>query len=269
MQEFQWKTYKLTSPKIRRESGCIRFCFLSDLHNSVFGPENQTLLDEIRARKPDGILVGGDMMISKSPVQFAVPLLLLTQLAEEFPIWYALGNHEYRLKYMPNRYTGESYAPYEEALKSVGVRFLHNERDRFSLRGSRFALYGLELEPDYFRKILAPSLELSHIQKLLGQPAPDEEEYNILLAHSPRYGKTYFQWGCDLNLSGHYHGGIWRLSEHHGLLAPQDLLLPRFCCGDFQERGKTLLVSAGMGQHTLPIRIHNPREILEIELSGA
>lgn len=267
MQEFQWKTYQLTSPKIRQESGTIRFCFLSDLHNSVFGEENCRLIEAIHAHRPDGILVGGDMMISKSPVQFSVPFRLLRELARDYPVWYALGNHEYRLKYTPNRYTGEAYAPYEEELKSAGVHFLHNERDRMAIRGSRFAVYGLELEPDYFRKVLAPSLEVSHIQKLLSSTVPDEEEYSILLAHSPRYGKTYFRWGCDLNLSGHYHGGIWRFSRHYGLAAPQDLLLPRYCCGDFKENGKTLLVSAGLGEHTLPLRINNPREILEIAIS--
>lgn len=106
MQEFQWKTYQLTSPKIRQESGTIRFCFLSDLHNSVFGEENCRLIEAIHAHRPDGILVGGDMMISKSPVQFSVPFRLLRELARDYPVWYALGNHEYRLKYTQPLYGG-------------------------------------------------------------------------------------------------------------------------------------------------------------------
>lgn len=268
MRTFRWKTYRLASPKIRRESGEIRLCFLSDLHGSVFGSGNRDLLQAVRRHRPDGILVGGDMMVSRSPVRFAAALDLLKALAGEYPVWYTLGNHESRLRNTPAAYTGEAYQPYEAELKKAGVRFLHNSRDRVQIRGSRLAIYGLELEAVYFRKILAPGLPLSHVQKLLGQRAPDPEDYSILLAHSPRYADTYFQWGCDLNLSGHYHGGIWRFGEHRGLLAPQDLLFPRYCCGDFRREGRTLLVSAGLGEHTLPVRIRNPREVLGIVLAA-
>ena len=50
----------------------------------------------------------------------------------------------------------------------------------------------------------------------------------VLLAHNPKYGKTYYEWGADMILSGHYHGGVVRFSEHHGLSSPQYLVLPPF-----------------------------------------
>ena len=37
---------------------------------------------------------------------------------------------------------------------------------------------------------------------------------------------------------------------------------------DFEKEGKYILVSAGLGEHTIPVRIHNPRELLIIELEG-
>ena len=55
---------------------------------------------------------------------------------------------------------------------------------------------------------------------------------------------------------------VLRLSEHHGLTCPQFLLFPPFCCGDFHRGGSHMIVSAGLGEHTVPLRIHNPRELL-------
>lgn len=67
-------------------------------------------------------------------------------------------------------------------------------------------------------------------------------------------------------MSGHYHGGVLRLSEHYGLACPQYLFLPPYCCGDFHKENKHMLVSAGLGEHTVPLRINNPRELIIAEL---
>ncbi|MGI6070855.1 MAG: metallophosphoesterase [Blautia sp.] len=266
MRDFRWKTYELTSPKLKKESGRVRFCFLSDLHGSSFGENYIDLIDAIKSRRPDGILVGGDMMVSSHP-DFSGPQALLTELGNICPVWYALGNHEYRLMQWPWKY-GEGYAAYEKSMAEAGVHFLHNTSGELTVRDSRFRIYGLELEMAFFRKPHAPYLKLAHMQKLLRMHRAAGEPYTILLAHNPKYAKTYFQWGADLTLSGHYHGGILRFNEHHGLVAPQAPIFPKYCCGDFYQKGKAIVVSAGLGEHTLPIRIHNPREVIEIVIHG-
>nr|WP_243097127.1 hypothetical protein [Ruminococcus sp. AF46-10NS] len=99
---------------------------------------------------------------------------------------------------------------------------------------------------------------------MIGEPGKNGMQ--ILLAHNPKYGNAYFDWGADMILCGHYHGGVVRLSEHHGLSCPQYLVLPPFCCGDFHRGEQHMFVSAGMGEHTIPLRIHNPRELLVIDV---
>lgn len=267
MLDFRWKTYEITSPKIKRESGRVRLCFLSDLHGFSFGKGNCELLEAICKREPDAILVGGDMIIGKPPIEDRVPKELLLSLAGRYPVWYAWGNHEYRVAHWPEAEVDTGISSYEESLKEAGIVFLHNTRGEMEIRGTLFHLYGLELEYRYFRKPRVPDLRLSHMQRLLHCTHPRKEAYNILLAHNPRFGDTYFQWGSDLILSGHYHGGIVRLNEHHGMAAPQDLFFPRYCCGDFRKMGRTMVVSAGLGEHTLPLRIHNPREVIELVLT--
>lgn len=266
MKDFQWTSYAVTSPKILKESGHVRFCLLSDLHGFVYGRENVRLLRQIRKHKPDGILVGGDMILARDPDSLQAAKKLLLALVQEMPVWYALGNHEHILL-QPLARRKEAYLAFERDLTSAGVVFLHNQSCETTIRGSRFSLYGLELEQAFFRKPFPPRLTLIHVQRLLKAKEPKKSSYSILLAHNPKYGKTYFQWGSDLILSGHYHGGIWRFSRHYGLAAPQALLFPRFCCGDFYYGKKALIVSAGLGEHTLPLRIHNPREVVEIVCS--
>lgn len=41
------------------------FVFLSDLHENEFGPENEQLIAAIDRIKPDGILIGGDLIVTK------------------------------------------------------------------------------------------------------------------------------------------------------------------------------------------------------------
>ena len=104
----------------------------------------------------------------------------------------------------------------------------------------------------------------SEMEELMGKPDP--EAINILLAHNPKYGRTYFRWGADLILSGHYHGGVLRFSRHVGAISSQFIPFPKYCCGDFYKNGKCMIVSAGLGEHTVPLRIHNPRELIFIEM---
>ena len=75
-------------------------------------------------------------------------------------------------------------------------------------------VYGLEIPLIYYKKPFSPQLKREEIRELIGEPSSDS--LNILLAHSPKYGDTYFDWGADLILSGHYHGGIVRIGSTMG-----------------------------------------------------
>ena len=44
------------------------------------------------------------------------------------------------------------------------------------------------------------------MEELIGKP--EDTGMQILLAHNPKYGKPYFEWGADLIMSGHYHGAL-------------------------------------------------------------
>lgn len=65
--------------------------FLTDLHCAQFGENNQELIEQIDECRPDMILVGGDMVISRESLNEEVPLALMKELSAKYPIYYADG----------------------------------------------------------------------------------------------------------------------------------------------------------------------------------
>ena len=93
----------------------------------------------------------------------------------------------------------------------------------------------------------------------------DKNVTNILLAHNPKYADSYFEWGADVILSGHVHGGVMRLGEK-AVISPDIQLFPKYGYGKINRGNQTMIVSSGIGEHTIPFRIFNPRELVVIDL---
>ena len=95
-------------------------------------------------------------------------------------------------------------------------------------------------------------------------PNINTDVYHILLAHNPEFAETYFDYGADLTLSGHVHGGIFRIGKH-GLLSPYVSFFPRYCYGQYTREEKHMIVSGGLEDHHIH-RIWNPYEIVCIDI---
>ena len=263
MKTFITSTYDIHLSKLKNSSVC--FVVLADLHGLVFGNNHQELYHEIMTQKPDAVLVPGDMVVGRDPQTLEAAAGLFLRLCDQVPVYYSLGNHEYKM--LQNPELREDYLNYERLLTRGGICFLHNEKIFTSFRGTDFVFHGLELPLEYYHKPNSPFLSLTEMENLLSTPSGNG--VHVLLAHNPKYGNTYFSWGADLILSGHYHGGIVRLGRHHGLTCPQYLFLPPYCCGDFHKGCQHMIVSAGLGEHTIPVRIHNPRELVVVRLHSS
>lgn len=263
MKPFVTKTYEIQLKKMEPGKRA-RFAVLTDLHGLELLSGGKTLYEVICGGRPDAVLVLGDMIVSTEKRSLSLAADLLKKLSEQFPVYYVLGNHESKMQRSEDQ--AEDYLEYERELTGAGICFLHNERTSMRIRGTEFVFYGLELPKEFFHKPHSPRLSLTRLEQFLGLPA--REGVCVLLAHNPKYGNTYFSWGADLIFSGHYHGGVVRLGEHVGLTCPQFLLFPPYCCGDFHKGEKHMIVSAGLGEHTVPVRIHNPRELIFADICG-
>ena len=263
MPDFKVTRYRLRIGSEKRDlEQPFSAVFLSDLHNASYGEGNSRLLQEIRNENPELILVAGDMITASIEPSTDASIALMGELTKQYPVYYANGNHEYRMKQNTDKYQ-DAYERYSDAIKSLGVHLLENGSARVELYKVPFRIWGLELDQSYFRRGRTAQLTSSVIEVLLGKP--DEQCYNILLAHHPSYFPAYAVWGADLSLSGHLHGGMIRLPFLGGVVSPQVRLFPKYDKGMYMLDGKKLIVSAGLGNHTVNLRINNPPELVVID----
>lgn len=257
---FVVRRYQCVSPKIRKDTTVI---FLSDLHGKSYGKENEKLVKAIRQEAPDLILCAGDLYTSVKGGSTQSAVTLLQKLRREYPVFCGNGNHEQKTKLYPETY-GDMYQEYVAELQKMGAVQLVNEKAGLPERGME--LYGLEIGRGYYRKGKRLPMEQEYLTELLGKPDP--YRYNILIAHNPDYFKAYEEWGADLVLSGHVHGGLMRLPFLGGVISPAMRLFPEYDGGLFMKGNAKMVLGRGLGTHTLPIRIFNPGELVVIRLKG-
>ena len=152
MEKFRTVTYEVHNPKIKKS---VRFAVLADLHGSIFGEENSALLKKIQENAPDAILLAGDMVVRMDPFTLETARKLLCTLAKNFPIFYAMGNHETKMEAKGHLYRNE-YLKYQAELKQKGICFLANEKSKVVLAGNSFVVNGLELPLEYYHKPFSP-----------------------------------------------------------------------------------------------------------------
>lgn len=258
----QKTVYEFKSTKVKEDT---TFIFLSDLHNQSFGKNNRKLIEQIEKENPDYILIGGDMLVGKKGEidQHARNAWKLLQgIVNKFPVFYVNGNHETRMKFDTEKY-GEQYTQYEEKLKKMGVSILNN--DSLFLEEKGIQINGLELEEEYYKKRRAKDLTVTEIEQRLDKTAKDR--FQILLAHKPEYFMSYAGWGADLTLSGHNHGGMIRLPLIGGIVSTQYRVLPKYDGGLYTKEEKYMIVSRGLGGHTIKVRLMNVPDFVIIHIS--
>lgn len=258
---FRVTRYRVASPKLTGEKTWV---FLSDLHNQVYGENNCKLIDAVKNEFPDLILIGGDMLVGKNGHSYEPALACVKELVKIAPVYYANGNHEERMKLKPEKYD-QSYALYREKLLKFGVHLLENESTVLS-DDSKVRLTGLEIPLECYTHLKRREMPGGAIKERIGNRDP--EAFQVLLAHNPSYMKEYLAWGADLILSGHLHGGMVRIPGIGGVIGPDFVLFPQYS-GEMRRVGdQTVIVSKGLGTHTIHIRLFNPAEIVVLSLNN-
>lgn len=256
---FVIRHYSVQDARIRRP---VKAVVLADLHNKRYGKDNERLLQAIDDIHPDMILVAGDILTAKPKAKLDVAVDLMTKLAEKYPVYYGNGNHEHRLKLYPDVY-GDMAERYEQAMQKAGIHRLINEH--VDLTEDGIAVYGSEIDKLYYKRFGIRPMEEDYLQSILGHASA--EKYTVLIAHDPDYFPYYAAWGADLVLAGHVHGGMVRIPFWgKGVVSPNVRLFPKYDGGKFSCGRSTMLLSRGLGMHTIPIRLFNPGEVLEVDL---
>ncbi len=249
------KNYSFETDKLRRS---LRIALVSDLHSR----EPLAVIEAVGKIRPDLICIAGDLtealdgsMDGKNTYGFAA----LGALCAIAPTFYAPGNHEiaaYHRHHLvnpdPQPGADRISATNRERIRATGAHFLENTYEEWQ----GIAIGGLGsgmLEPD--RKPRVDDLDEFFAY----------DGVKILICHHPEYYAKYLRdRDVDLVLSGHAHGGQWRLFGL-GLYAPDQGLFPKYTSGVHED---TLVISRGTANTggIIP-RLFNPREVVCIRIN--
>lgn len=215
-----------------------RIAHVSDLHNSGLWAK---AIARLKEAKPDIICITGDL-VDANHTDVEAALAFAAEAVQIAPCYYIPGNHEEKL--------AESvYAALTDGLRALGVSVLCDVYDILTCGGDTVSLGGLGFADT--QKNIA-----------LGSTGG----YRILLAHHPEYFADYAAEGFDLVLSGHAHGGQFRLPFIGGLVAPGQGFFPEYDSGVYTDGSTDMVVSRGIGNSIIPIRFANRPEVILIEL---
>ena len=228
---------------------------ISDLHDAQIGENNEKLVAMTAEAEPDCIVLTGDF-VDSSRFHPERSLSVAEALVKIAPVYYVSGNHE---AILPD----EDYQALTDGLRGLGVCVLEDESAELTRDGQSIRLIGLtdigfhpgtlEEKKDALRTALSALLP--------------EDEFSVTLAHRPELMDVYTECGAPLVLSGHAHGGQIRLPGIGGLIAPGQGLFPKYTEGKYEENGTTLVVSRGIGNSVLPLRVNDRPQIVVVQLA--
>ena len=234
----------------------FKIIHISDLHNTEFGKNNEKLLKIIKEQKPDAVFVTGDT-IDGFYTNIQIPINLFKEILKICDIYFIVGNHE-------SRADVDTFRQFLQSLYEIGVKVLKDEAtyiikndEKIQVIGLNDAsLYKTDYEENYKEEITEVINELN-----------DKESFSILLSHHPELFPEYSKTNVDLVFSGHAHGGQFRLPIIGGIIAPNQGLFPEYDAGIFNENNTTMVVSRGLGNSIVPVRINNSPEVVIVTLS--
>mgnify|MGYP003304745281 CR=1 FL=1 len=245
----------VSSDKIPHSFGGYRIAQVSDLHNATFGVDNGKLLDNLKACNPDVIVLTGDLVDSyRTDIDISIAFTeKATQIA---PTYFVTGNHESRIS---------EYDVLIEKLEAAGVTVLNNEAVVLERDAETIMLLGVSdpsFQVDYLLGDAAP-----YMDSVVSELMQGAKGYTVLLSHRPEFFDVYTTNNVDLVLTGHAHGGQFRLPFVGGLVAPGQGLFPKYDAGLYVQNETNMIVSRGLGNSLFPFRINNRPEIIVVTLN--
>ncbi len=248
-------TYTISSRGLPDAFDGYRIAQVSDLHNAEFGDGNQRLLDMLREAEPDMIAITGDLIDSRK-TNIAVALAFAEEAVRIAPCYYVSGNHEARVP---------EYRELKAGLEAAGVTVLDDARVEIEISGKSIIIIGVN-DPSFLADYLTSDAAV--MDRKLSELSSEDASFTILLSHRPELFDTYAAHEMDLVLTGHAHGGQFRLPLIGGLIAPNQGLFPKYDDGLYSEGNTNMIVSRGLGNSIIPFRFNNRPEVVLIELKS-
>ena len=260
----------------------IRYVYISDLHENIFGKNNQQLYDQLEELDPQFILIGGDIINWTSENdEYAVKVIgELTRIAD---VYYSIGNHE--IEYLHTRgevdLTGldrdnsslilvkTDETGFIRRIENAGAIVLQKNWTDIEINGTKLRIGGayegmFSLDSENPKETMLQGMYsyLTNFQ--------NTDSLTLYMTHRPYsflYGNGSVLWNIDVVMCGHEHAGQVVLPVFGGLYSRERGLFPEYTHGVFSFDNTTLIVSSGIGSDVelLP-RFNNPPEIVLVTI---
>lgn len=267
---FRIKRYCIKTDRIKEQT---TFAFITDLHNCSYGKDNEKIIAALKKENPAFLIIGGDLIVGKRNIGQCMPekyfnnaVSFLKGISGEFPILYTYGNHETRIK---NRKEINSlYNEYMEQIKE------HVQEQKITLLNdeiwehNNIIAAGLEVNYEAYNE--KESFDREKLKRLISsvneKTYQDDNFFRILVSHPPDFFELYAEENVDLILCGHNHGGTVRIPFLGGVISREYKLFPKYSYGIYKKNGAEMIISGGLGDHTIHFRLFNMPEIVIITL---
>lgn len=245
--------YEVNSNRLPVSFNGYKIVQLSDLHDAMFGENHADVVNLVKDNAPDAIFITGDF-IDRNRYDLEKSLILIRELEQVAAIYYVTGNHEI---------STNDTDRIKESLLELGVHVLTDEVDVIkSEAGEVIAIGGIE---DPLASPLDDEISVQQSISTTFERIP-EEVFKVLLSHRPEQFELYASNNIDLTFSGHAHGGQFRIPGFGGLVSPGQGLFPKLTSGVHEKDGSQLVVSRGLGNSIVPLRVFNKPEIVVVTL---
>lgn len=255
-----WTNFNITTTyltikndKIPEAFSNFKIAEVADLHNHPWGDE---LIRSLEKESPDIIVITGDF-VDSSHTDFNSSIEFIRQAKKIAPIYYITGNHEAWL---------DNYAELESRLVEAGVHRMDNTAKWIEKGNSKINLIGIQ-DPDFVERDPVDGIQESIVTTQL-KPLLNPDYYNVVLCHRPELFKGYVATKADLVITGHAHGGQVRIPFIGGLVAPNQGFFPKYTEGVYHQEKTHMVVSRGLGNSLIPVRINNTPELVIITLDN-
>lgn len=258
--------YDVKNSKIPKSFNDFKIVQLSDIHNDYYGDKLTDLIDKVKKEEPNIIVITGDL-VDAQRYNVENTLDFIDAIKDIAPIYFIYGNHDICIE-------GDSYyTRMVEDLENRGVIFLNIKEDKITIGDDSINIIGIQ-DPSVVYAIekfayLETSEEKTRamIEEVLNE-VDTENNFTIMLAHRPEYFEVYTNYNIDLVLTGHAHGGQFRIPFIGGLYAPNQGLFPKYTSGVHSSNNTEMIISRGLGNSRFPIRVFNTPEIVSITLKS-
>ena len=259
---YHWLVVSHFTVENSKVSEAFRIVLISDLHDRHLGENNINLLEKIEVQSPDIIIVDGDMLNGDSESDNNV-LRLVQNLSTIAPVYYSFGNHEYY--FMEARHDD-----LKNRIEEAGATVLNHQIIDVEVNGNQIRLGGL-YEYGFVTSMQSDDENqeaISYLEKFVCT-----DRYLIMCAHRPESFYCWNwadNWGIDLVLSGHLHGGQVIIPGIGGLYSGLEGFFPKYDYGQYKLGDSDMIITRGLGSNNKALpRFNNPPEIAVVDVIPA